>query len=69
VRAALDALIDIGRPRTIQLAVIVDRGHRELPVRADFVGKNVPTSKKEIIGVRVKEIDQEDCVVIKELEE
>ena len=69
VRAALDALMDLGRPRAIQLAVIVDRGHRELPVRADFVGKNVPTSKKEIIGVRVKEIDQEDCVVIKELED
>ncbi len=68
VRAALDALMDLGRPRAIQLAVIVDRGHRELPVRADFVGKNVPTSKKEIIGVRVKEVDQEDCVVIKEME-
>ena len=57
VRAAMDAIMDIGRPRTIQLAVIVDRGHRELPVRADFVGKNVPTSKREIIGVRVSEID------------
>jgi len=68
VRAAMDAIMDLGRPRSIQLAVIVDRGHRELPVRADFVGKNVPTSKKEIIGVRVKEIDQEDCVVIKEME-
>ena len=61
--------MDIGRPRTIQLAVIVDRGHRELPIRADFVGKNVPTSKREIIGVRVSEIDGEDCVVIKEMEE
>ncbi len=69
VRAAMDAIMDIGRPRTIQLAVIVDRGHRELPVRADFVGKNVPTSKREIIGVRVSEIDGEDCVVIKEMEE
>ena len=69
VRAALDALMDLGRPRAIQLAVIVDRGHRELPVRADFVGKNVPTSKKEIIGVRVREVDEEDCVVIKELED
>jgi len=68
VRAAMDAIMDLGRPRSIQLAVIVDRGHRELPVRADFVGKNVPTSKKEIIGVRVKEIDKEDCVVIKEME-
>ncbi|MEO6463045.1 MAG: bifunctional pyr operon transcriptional regulator/uracil phosphoribosyltransferase PyrR [Candidatus Eisenbacteria bacterium] len=69
VRAAMDAIMDIGRPKAVQLAVIVDRGHRELPVRADFVGKNVPTSKKEIIGVRVSEVDQEDCVVIKEMEE
>ena len=69
VRAAMDAIMDLGRPRAVQLAVIVDRGHRELPVRADFVGKNVPTSKREIIGVRVSEIDQEDCVVIKELED
>ena len=68
IRAAMDALIDFGRPRAIQLAVVIDRGHRELPIRADFVGKNVPTSKKEIIGVRVKEIDHEDCVVIKEME-
>jgi len=69
VRAAMDAIMDLGRPRAVQLAVIVDRGHRELPVRADFVGKNVPTSKREIIGVRVSEIDEEDCVVIKEMEE
>ena len=69
VRAAMDALIHLGRPRSIQLAVIVDRGHRELPVRADYVGKNVPTSKKEIIGVRVHEHDNEDSVVIKELED
>ncbi len=69
VRAAMDAVMDLGRPRAIQLAVIVDRGHRELPVRADYVGKNVPTSKREIIGVRVKEIDNEDCVVIKEMED
>ena len=69
VRAAMDALIHLGRPRAIQLAVIVDRGHRELPVRADYVGKNVPTSKKEIIGVRVREHDDEDSVVIKELED
>jgi pyrimidine operon attenuation protein/uracil phosphoribosyltransferase len=68
-RAALDALIDLGRPKAIQLAVIVDRGHRELPIRADYVGKNVPTSKREIIGVRVQEIDGEDCVVIKEMED
>ncbi len=69
VRAAMDALIDFGRPRTIQLAVVVDRGHRELPIRADFVGKNVPTSKKEVIGVKVSEIDGVDGVVIKELDE
>ena len=69
VRAAMDAIMDIGRPKAVQLAVIVDRGHRELPVRADFVGKNVPTSKREIIGVRVSEIDNEDCVVIKEMED
>jgi len=69
VRAALDALIDFGRPQRIQYAALVDRGHRELPVRADFVGKNVPTSKREIIGVRVAEIDNEDCVVIKETDD
>jgi len=67
VRAALDALIDLGRPRAIQLAVLVDRGHKELPIKADYVGKNVPTSKKEIITVRVKEIDGKDEVVIEEL--
>jgi pyrimidine operon attenuation protein/uracil phosphoribosyltransferase len=69
VRAAMDALIDLGRPRSIQLAVVVDRGHRELPIRADFVGKNVPTSKREVIGVKLSEIDGADCVVIKETEE
>jgi len=69
VRAALDALIDMGRPRAIQLAVIIDRGHREFPIRADYVGKNVPTSKREIIGVKVKEVDGADAVVIKELED
>ncbi|HAZ21567.1 MAG TPA: bifunctional pyr operon transcriptional regulator/uracil phosphoribosyltransferase, partial [Firmicutes bacterium] len=63
-RAALDALIDLGRPACIQLAVMVDRGHRELPIRADYVGKNVPTSKKEIIAVKVKEIDGEDSISI-----
>ena len=67
VRAAMDALIDYGRPRSIQLAVVVDRGHRELPIRADFVGKNVPTSKKEIIGVKLAELDGVDSVVIKEI--
>jgi len=69
VRAAMDALIDVGRPRSIQLAVVIDRGHRELPIRADFVGKNVPTSKKEVIGVKLSEIDGVDSVVIKELDE
>ncbi len=69
VRAAMDALIDFGRPRSIQLAVVIDRGHRELPIRADFVGKNVPTSKREVIGVKLAEIDGVDSVVIKEIEE
>lgn len=69
VRAAMDALIDFGRPRTIQLAVVIDRGHRELPIRADYVGKNVPTSKKEVIGVKLQEIDGVDSVVIKEMDE
>ncbi len=58
VRSALDAIIDIGRPKAIQLAVLVDRGHRELPIRADYVGKNVPTSKHEIISVKLSEIDE-----------
>jgi len=64
VRAALDALIDFGRPRTIQLVVLIDRGHRELPVKADYVGKNVPTSRRETIQVRLVEIDGFDEVVI-----
>jgi pyrimidine operon attenuation protein/uracil phosphoribosyltransferase len=67
VRAALDELIDFGRPRAIQLAVVVDRGHREIPIRADFVGKNVPTSKREVIMVHVTEIDDHDGVSIGEL--
>ena len=66
VRAALDALMDIGRPSTIQLAVLVDRGHRELPIRADFVGKNIPTSSSEKIVVALKEVDQVDQVSIYE---
>ncbi|WMJ81382.1 bifunctional pyr operon transcriptional regulator/uracil phosphoribosyltransferase PyrR [Clostridium sp. MB40-C1] len=66
-RAAMEAIIHKGRPANIQLAVLVDRGHRELPIRADYVGKNVPTSKKEIICVQVKEIDNEDSVVIYEV--
>ena len=65
VRAALDAIMDLGRPKSIQLAVLVDRGHRELPIRADYVGKNVPTSKSEVISVKLLEIDSEDSVTIK----
>ena len=63
-RSALDAVMDFGRPRAIQLAVLVDRGHRELPVRADFVGKNIPTSRNEVIRVRLREIDGDDLVEI-----
>lgn len=66
VRAALDALIDLGRPEVIQLAVLIDRGHRELPIRADYVGKNVPTSKKEVIEVLLTEIDGTEKVILKE---
>ena len=66
-RAALDALMDIGRPKRIQLAVLIDRGHRELPIKPDFVGKNVPTSRQEIVSVRVEELDGESKVVIEEL--
>lgn len=64
VRAALDALSDLGRPHAVQLAVAVDRGHRQLPIRADFVGKNIPTSLSERISVRFEEIDGEDGVWI-----
>jgi pyrimidine operon attenuation protein/uracil phosphoribosyltransferase len=67
VRAALDALIDIGRPRSIQLAVLIDRGHRELPIKADFIGKNVPTSRQESVSVLVQEVDGRDEVVIQEI--
>jgi pyrimidine operon attenuation protein/uracil phosphoribosyltransferase len=68
VRAALDALIDLGRPRSIQLAVLVDRWHRELPIRADYAGKNIPTSKNEAIEVHLEEVDGKDEVVIVEKE-
>jgi len=64
VRAAMDALIDLGRPQMIQLAVLIDRGHRELPIRPDYVGKNVPTSKAERIEVLVEEKDAKDQVII-----
>ena len=66
VRAALDALRDLGRPRSVQLAVLVDRGHRELPIRADFVGKNVPTSRSQQVKVRLAEIDGVDEVLVTE---
>jgi pyrimidine operon attenuation protein/uracil phosphoribosyltransferase len=66
VRAALDALVDFGRPKSIQLAVLVDRGHRELPVRADYAGKNIPTSQKETVEVRLEDIDGREEVVIVE---
>ncbi|MFW6381156.1 MAG: bifunctional pyr operon transcriptional regulator/uracil phosphoribosyltransferase PyrR, partial [Bacillota bacterium] len=62
VRAGLDALIDLGRPRVIQLAVIVDRGHRELPIRPDFVGKNLPTSREEVVSVELEETDNGDSI-------
>ena len=62
VRAAMDALNDLGRPNTIQLAVLVDRGHRELPIRADYVGKNLPTARDEEVRVRIREVDGEDSV-------
>jgi pyrimidine operon attenuation protein/uracil phosphoribosyltransferase len=66
IRAAMDGLMDLGRPRTIQLAVLVDRGHRELPIRADYVGKNVPTAKTEQVQVMLQEEDGVDRVVILE---
>ena len=64
VRSALNALMDFGRPRSIQLCVLVDRGHRELPIRADYIGKNIPTSNQEEIKVRMKEIDGEDAIYL-----
>ena len=64
IRAALDAVNDVGRPQTVRLAVLVDRGHRELPIRADFVGKNLPTSLTELVSVRLEEVDGEDSVTI-----
>jgi pyrimidine operon attenuation protein / uracil phosphoribosyltransferase len=68
IRAAFDAVLDLGRPRAIRLAVLVDRGHRELPIRADHVGKNLPTSSGEVVKVHVDEIDGEDAVLIGELQ-
>jgi pyrimidine operon attenuation protein/uracil phosphoribosyltransferase len=66
IRAALDALTDLGRPRVVQLAALVDRGHRQVPIRADFVGKNLPTSSTERVRVRLGEVDGEDGVWIEE---
>ncbi|CUO58852.1 MULTISPECIES: bifunctional pyr operon transcriptional regulator/uracil phosphoribosyltransferase PyrR [Clostridium] len=66
VRAAIDAIIHAGRPKSIQLAVLIDRGHKELPIRADYVGKNIPTSKSEIVAVEITEIDEDDSVKIYE---
>lgn len=68
-RAAMDALMEAGRPKTIQLAVLIDRGHRELPIRADYVGRNVPTSRSELIAVRLPEFDGEQCVALLEMNE
>jgi pyrimidine operon attenuation protein / uracil phosphoribosyltransferase len=67
-RAAIDAIIDIGRPRMIQMAILIDRGHRELPIRADYIGKNVPTSKNEVINVKVVDLDGINAVTISDLE-
>lgn len=66
IRAAMDSLMDLGRPKSIQLLVFIDRGHRELPIRADYVGKFLPTSRKELVQVRLKEIDESDEVLITE---
>jgi len=66
IRAAMDSLIDLGRPQTIQLLVLIDRGHRELPIRADYVGKFLPTSKRELVQVKLKEVDGNDEVLITE---
>lgn len=66
VRAAMDAMVDFGRPASIQLAVLVDRGHRELPIRADYVGKNVPSSRNELVEVRIQDLDQAEQVDILE---
>ena len=69
IRAALDALIDLGRPKMIQLAILIDRGHRELPIRPAYIGKNLPTSRRESVALRMKEHDGEDRVVIEAPEE
>ncbi len=66
IRAALDALGEVGRPKTVQLAVLIDRGHRELPIKADYVGKNLPTSQGQIIRVQMSELDGNDSVWLEE---
>ncbi len=68
VRSALDALVDLGRPLAIQLAIVVDRGHRELPIRADYVGKNIPTSEQEVVSVNLREIDGQDSILLMSME-
>lgn len=68
-RAAMDAIVEVGRARTIQLAVLIDRGHRELPIRADYVGKNVPTSRNEMVSVRLAPFDDEEAVVLMDMNE
>jgi pyrimidine operon attenuation protein/uracil phosphoribosyltransferase len=66
IRAAIEEILDFGRPKAIQLAVLIDRGHRELPIQADFVGKKVPAAKDEIVDVHIKELDGDDCVLLHE---
>lgn len=66
IRSALNALMDFGRPKTIQLVVLIDRGHRELPIRPDYIGKSISTSEKEVVEVKLKELDKEEMVVIKQ---
>lgn len=67
IRCALQALTDLGRPKSIELAVLIDRGHRELPIRADYVGKNIPTQKNEVVHVQLTELDKEDAVIMETL--
>jgi pyrimidine operon attenuation protein/uracil phosphoribosyltransferase len=69
VRSAMNAIMDLGRPASIQLCILIDRGHRELPIRADYVGKNIPTSLNEEIKVRMTEVDEEDAIYLIEIDE
>ena len=68
VRAALEAVLEYGRPQSIQLATLIDRGHRELPIRADYVGKNIPTSHKEMVNVYLREYDEQDAVILTKID-